>query len=427
MKRAIKYIAFTLLAAIIWIAANILSLKQGWFLTPMETSKSPAAFMSKVEDNIGQHQVGNLSLVLMNGGQVFAQKHWDINGHIIDDNTIWHAASIAKWVTSFGVMQLVEQGKLDLDTPVSKYLTRWQLPESKFDNNKVTVRRLLSHTAGLTDGLGHNGFSTKEEVQPLVEHLTLANDKESDVSGKVEVNYAPGSRFKYSGGGYNLLQLLVEEVSNMSFGEYMQTNVLSPLAMNNTSYRMPTDNENIARFYDTEENAQPLRWYTSLAATGLYTSTSDIVKFIQHQLDILNDNDNVSYVSKQLLTSMLRPHASMYGIDIWGAGVMLFAPNNEGGFIVGHEGKNQSLNTTARFNPETGNGIIMFVSGTQTTLASNIATHWTLWETGKPDLYMFRNLIPNTLKRTAWGIVLLIIVFTVMGWHRKRNYQNNPG
>lgn len=58
-------------------------------------------------------------------------------------------------------MKLVELGKINLDTPVTKYLTRWQLPQSEFSNEEVTVRKLLSHTAGLTDGLGYQGFKTK--------------------------------------------------------------------------------------------------------------------------------------------------------------------------------------------------------------------------------------------------------------------------
>ena len=69
-------------------------------------------------------------------------------------------------------MTLVEAGKLDLDAPVSTYLTRWSLPTSEFDNSGVTVRRLLSHTAGLTDGLGYGGFAPGQLVQPIEASLT---------------------------------------------------------------------------------------------------------------------------------------------------------------------------------------------------------------------------------------------------------------
>jgi CubicO group peptidase (beta-lactamase class C family) len=71
-------------------------------------------------------------------------------------------ASISKWVTSWGVMALVRQGRLGLDVPVSLYLTRWQLPPSEFDNDGVTVRRLFTHMAGLIDGLGYLGFAMQQ-------------------------------------------------------------------------------------------------------------------------------------------------------------------------------------------------------------------------------------------------------------------------
>ena len=76
-------------------------------------------------------------------------------------------------------MKLVDNGQLDLDAPVSNYLTRWQLPPSPFNNQEVTVRRLLSHTAGLTDGLGYSGFEEGHPLQSLEQSLTKAADADS--------------------------------------------------------------------------------------------------------------------------------------------------------------------------------------------------------------------------------------------------------
>jgi CubicO group peptidase (beta-lactamase class C family) len=102
-------------------------------------------------------------------------------------------------------MKLVELGKIDLDTPVSQYLKRWQLPPSEFDNEQVTVRRLLSHTAGLTDGLGYGGFEIRDSVQSLEESLTKAKDADEGISGEVRVGIEPNSTWKYSGGGFTNL------------------------------------------------------------------------------------------------------------------------------------------------------------------------------------------------------------------------------
>ena len=116
-------------------------------------------------------------------------------------------------MTAWGVMVLVENGEIDLDRPVSEYLTRWQLPDSDFDHSGVTVRRLLSHIAGLSDGLGYDGFDRPEDVQSTEDSLTRARDASPGNAGVVILGSEPGSEWNYSGGGYTILQLLIEEVS----------------------------------------------------------------------------------------------------------------------------------------------------------------------------------------------------------------------
>jgi CubicO group peptidase (beta-lactamase class C family) len=143
-------------------------------------------FMSSAVESIKEKSNGNVMLMLVEKGLVF-DKFSSSKGITVNSETIFGVSSISKWVAAVGVMKLVQAGKLDLDVPVSKYLTRWQLPASEFDNDGVTIRRLLSHTAGITDGLGHNGFDTKEQVQPLTEHLTQALDIDDGTSGKVLV------------------------------------------------------------------------------------------------------------------------------------------------------------------------------------------------------------------------------------------------
>ena len=88
-------------------------------------------------------------------------------------------------------MKLTELGKINLDTPVNHYLKRWQLPPSKFDNEQVTARRLLSHTAGLTDELGYSGFEKKESVQTLEESLTKAKDADCVSSNSLACAKSP--------------------------------------------------------------------------------------------------------------------------------------------------------------------------------------------------------------------------------------------
>jgi CubicO group peptidase (beta-lactamase class C family) len=107
---------------------------------------------------VSNEHPGNLALVLIENGKVTRSYAMSI-GKPVSGDTLFQMASVSKWVAAWGVMRLVETGKVDFDAPVSRYLKRWRLPLGDFPNDQVTVRRLLSHTAGLTDDLGYCGFA----------------------------------------------------------------------------------------------------------------------------------------------------------------------------------------------------------------------------------------------------------------------------
>ena len=118
--------------------------------------------------------VGNLALVLIEDGKVAEEYFHGCRNYHRSRIQGFQVASVSKWVTAFGVFKLVQDGKVDLDTPIDDYLTRWHLPESEFDNREVTIRRLLSHSAGLVDDLGYDGFDPGERIQTIEESLTKA-------------------------------------------------------------------------------------------------------------------------------------------------------------------------------------------------------------------------------------------------------------
>src|SRR5690606_14673051 len=146
---------------------------------------------------------GDAALVLTENG-ASAGEHYSTSADAIDRDTVFPVASVSKWITAWGIMALVEAGRLDLDRPVEDYLTRWQLPPGPFDHRGVTVRRLLSHTAGLTDGLGFGDYGSDEALRTLEQ--ALANPRAS--SGEptvIAVGIEPGTEWRYSGGGYLIL------------------------------------------------------------------------------------------------------------------------------------------------------------------------------------------------------------------------------
>ena len=328
---------------------------------------------------------------------------------------------MSKWLTAWGVMTLVQDGTLDLDAPVSDYLTRWQLPETEFDASGVTVRRLLSHTSGLDDGLGYDGFDTPEERQTLEASLTKAADASPGNSGIVSLGAEPGSGWNYSGGGYTLLQLIIEEVTGQTFSDFMAERVFEPLGMTRSTFdHQAALDMGLAENYDLSGNTEPFRWYTALAPTALFTSPGDMATFLQAQ----SPQNGQTVLTDATLSEMMTPHASQMGADIWGLGVMLFAPNDSGSYIIGHDGNNgPAINTAARLDPATGDGIVVFETGSDI-LATNLASEWVFWKTGKVDNLLFVMQLDTTLLWIVIGAIVILIGGILVAWrpwHARKN------
>ena len=143
---------------------------------------------------------------------------------------VFEHGSNGKVLTAWGIMRLVEEGKLDLDAPANRYLKRWQIRSSQFDPNAVTIRRLLSHTAGLTVH-GFMDYSQRRRLPSLVEMLEGKNQIPPFGEGPVLIAWQPGSREVYSGGGFVLLQMVIEDVTGESFASFMHREVTAPLGL----------------------------------------------------------------------------------------------------------------------------------------------------------------------------------------------------
>ena len=230
-----------------------------------------AAFLSAAKQLIDSRNRGNVAFALIEHGVADPMSISCRSATRSDRETLFQVASLSKWITAWAVMTLVESGKVDLDAPVSRYLTRWQLPPSEFDNDGVTVRRLLSHTAGLTDGLGFAGFPPGVELPSLEENLKHP-DASPGHNGVIRVGMRPGSRWQYSGGGYLILQLLIEEVTGEPFEAYLQRALFRPLGMERSTFTVDASTPDVATFYDTN-GAQAIHYrFRAKAAASLYTN-----------------------------------------------------------------------------------------------------------------------------------------------------------
>ncbi|WP_167342060.1 serine hydrolase domain-containing protein [Nonlabens sp. SY33080] len=401
MKK-IKRIALVLLALVIWTAFVGFGFIDGFLLRPITSKKTSDSFINATQDVVDQEFVGNFAMTLIENGEVSQEYFYAQQGNV-DQNTVFPVASISKWITSFGVLKLVQQGNIDLDTPVDKYLTRWQLPDSDFDNNKVTVRRLLSHSSGLIDDLGYSGFAATDSIQTIEESLNKAADTDYS-DGVAIVGVEPGSQYLYSGAGYTILQLLIEEVSGQPFTQYMKNEVFDPLEMYHSTFQyQDATNKQLAQVYKENGEVRPMNRFTALAAAGLYTTTHDLAKFL---------NANVSenpVLSSSTINEMATAETFIGTTGIYGLGPHLYSQNDPDSQIIGHDGSgNNAINTAARIDLKSKDGIIILETGNYD-IASRMADEWIFWKAGIADYVVMQRNKSYLLTLLLVGYLLIII------------------
>lgn len=289
----------------------------------------------------------------------------------ITENIAFQAASVSKSLTAWGVMQLVQQGKLELKQPVDHYLTRWQLPSSTYDLSGVTIERILSHTAGL----GVHGYlgSAKLSLPTLEQSLS----GEGLFSKSVTVETEPGTEFIYSGGGYTLLQLVIEEVTGMKFEAYMKQNVLEPLGMNDSSFQPSSVADRVATPYGYFNNPIPLYQFTEQAAAGLYTTAHDMMQFMILGMQLGNTSRNTEVMSGDILREMQEPILDSSALGIF------VKPLSDGNMLHYHPGDNRGFHSFYGYIPESGEGLVILTNSENgRELRQDIYNEWIAFTTG---------------------------------------------
>lgn len=421
MSRRFRVILAATAALGLWATLVVVGAREGWWRPMPAVRGDTAGFLRWAERRYTAESRGNIALVLLDNGQV-AQTYYASHGREVDDDSLFQVASMSKWLTAWGVMKLVEQGRIDLDAPVSRYLTRWHLPPSQFSNDDVTIRRLLSHTAGLTDGLGFRGFGSDETLPSIERELSHTSDVLPGISGIVRVGARPDSTWRYSGGGYLILQLLIEEVTQEPFNDYMRREVFAPLGMSASTFVDP-DPDRLVDFYASDGSPATHYRFTATGAASLYTSAADLTRFLQAQVvgpDAAPPGRGVLHPAT--LEMMRTPQAYLHVLPMWGLGETLYVPNGAGGFIIGHDGGNYpAINTTARVDPATGAGVIVLETGSPT-LAREIGGEWVYWQSGVVGL---DTLVLFDLRQIlilfASGTFVIVVGAFAIAWFTRRH------
>ncbi|MFK7782544.1 MAG: serine hydrolase domain-containing protein [Psychroserpens sp.] len=249
-------------------------------LPPILVNDQPVVKFNIME-RMKHHNIPGLSIAVVRDGKLhwakgYGKRTTEKEG-LVNEQTLFQAASVTKPFTALGILKLVENRKIHLDDDVNNYLKGWQISENEFTKKeKVTVRRLLSHTAGIS-GHGFDGYAQSENFPTTIEVLNGEGN-----SRRVTVDNTPGKAWRYSGGGYVILQKLIEDVTGTPFATYMDNEVLTPLNMTNSTFQQPLDRDRYKNVSSAHNNAGEVvvgDWhnYPETAAGGLWSTSKDIV------------------------------------------------------------------------------------------------------------------------------------------------------
>lgn len=270
--------------------------------------------------------------------------------------TRFQAASISKSLNSLGVLALVQEGRLDPDADINRYLKRWKFPYDSASGGKIiNTRHLLSHTAGL----GIHGFPGYTPGDALPTIIQIINGEKPANTKAVRSVFEPGKKFQYSGGGTTISQLLVEDITGRDYADYMQEKVLAPLGMTNSSFRQPpvAKAELATGYYG---NGEPVKGnfhiYPEQAAAGLWTTPTDLAKYIiECQLALEGKSEKV--LSKEMMQMRMAPYidsVAALGVFIVKAGADTY---------FNHNGGNEAFLCTSYGSLKDGNGVVIMING----------------------------------------------------------------
>ena len=313
-----------------------------------------------IRQQLQKRQIPGLSLAVIQDGKIVKAKSYgftDKTGKTpLTTATLFQAGSISKSVAAVGALRLVEAGKLSLDEDVNAKLRTWKVPENEFTKDKkVTLRGLLSHTAGLTVH-GFPGYAVGKEVPGVAQIL---DGSEPANTPPVRVDLVPGSRWRYSGGGYTVIQQLMLDVTGEPFPQHMQEKVLGPLQMTASTYEqpLPADKAQVtATGHYSDRNLVEGRWhiYPEMAAAGLWTTPSDLARFAIGIQNAFAGKPN-AVLSQEMTRQMLTDQK-----DHDGLGVFLEGKGTTMRF--GHNGRDEGFDALMTAGIETGQGVVIMIN-----------------------------------------------------------------
>jgi len=330
-----------------------------------EGIREQVKFLGESEDfcsittRMAEYNIPALSLTVINQGKIeWSDIYRNANfpeEHHLNCSSIFQAASLSKPVTFLAALRMHSAGRIDLDKNIQEYLKDFVIPQGKQTvENPVTFRNIFSHTSGISPG-GYQGYARN---LPMPSDLDILRGSEGVNTPAIEVLTPPNETLAYSGGGYTLAELALQDIFNDEFSNIMKKWILEPAGMNHSEFTQPLtaqDSILVAKGHSQSGEVIEGGWrnYPEQAAAGLWSNSIDLAKFLiqiyrayQGDSSIFSQSDIQSIISDER-------NGSVYG----------FLLNRSGDDIsITHYGGNAGYRTGMTISLTSGNGLVYLIN-----------------------------------------------------------------
>jgi CubicO group peptidase (beta-lactamase class C family) len=287
----------------------------------------------------------------------------------VTTETLFQSASIGKSINGLAFMKLAQDKKVDLFSDINTILRSWKFPyDTTSHGKKIDLAGILSHTAGLTVH-GFDGYKWNEPIPTL---LQILDGKRPANSGPVRSEFEPGLKFQYSGGGYEISELLLEDVTGTSYKNFIKKTIFSPLGMNSSFYMMmPPKNmeKKLATAYRLDGKPITCKYHLypeKACGAGLWTTAKDLARFvIEIQLSLAGRSNKVT--NKKMTELMLSPYLKSSSC---GFGFFIAQKGNDHYF--GHSGLNEGFSSQYYGSFKEGKGVVVLVNSDNTDFMAEV-------------------------------------------------------
>jgi len=334
---------------------------------------------STLAERMAHYQAPGVSVAVIDEYELDWAKGYGVRaadeGEAVTAQTLFHAGSVAKSLSAAATLTLVEQGLLNLDDDVNNVLVSWRVPENEYTKvEKVTLRRLLSHSAGLKDGLTDRGpddpmpayVTFGDEVRGATLQQLLEGMPEDDIE-PTRVVQVPGTGYRYANADYAILELLVEDRVGRPFEDLMQAAVLDRLGLASSSFHQPLP-QHLRTLSASEHtlDGKPVAGgranFPFHAAGSLWTTPGDLAVFM---IDLMRayQGGTGHLLSPQMAQQMLSPQIEIQDSplsDAYGLGVDL--QDTSQGPAVWHTGGTWGSCSVIWFYPQIGKGAVVMTN-----------------------------------------------------------------